>query len=179
MRLKIQKMIIICIILFALSTTFLVKDVEAEKPNYSISIENINEKQIKKEGSILFYKITVTLKNKGSELSENLTVVITDDYDFKTRTPAEEEKQIKLQPGETHDFVFGENEEWMIDGDRPHELTIKVLPNNNESRTPLCTQTYMLNKQKQEDSLIPGFEMIAAIIGITIVVYYFKRNQKK
>lgn len=187
MKIKKQKIIILTIAFIMISTIFLNT---VSSKNYSIDIENIDSKLIKKEGktaqtTFLYYEITVKLKNTGAEKSDNLTVIIIDDdktEDYpgtKTRTPGEDEPQIQLQPGESQDFIFGKDDPWPIQGDRKHTITIIVYPNNNESATPLAQTTHTLNTEENNDDSIPGFELVTILISSFLAFFIYKKRKYK
>lgn len=188
MKSKIKIFLVITCFVFFLSTIFFSGNAKAK--DYNIEIENVNAELIEKQKgetpqtTFLYYKITVTLKNTGSEISENLSVVIIEDDKSenypgtKTWNPGDDEPQIKLKPGVTHDFIFGENKDWIINGDREHTITIKVYPNHNETAAPLCSTTYKLNSQKNEDNSIPGLETTGLLIAVIFALIAYKKRKK-
>jgi len=194
MKLKFFVIILVSVLFFCTFSNMLIKTGSAESNNDGVSIENMSYEVLKSEKfgqyTFVYYKITITLQNSGSQISDNMTVVIidddvTDDYPgTKTRVPHPvADPPINIPPGESKDFVFGEKTEWMVVGTGKHVLNVYVYPNNNESAVPLSIKTFTVSSNGDTGGVpatsnTPGFELIFAICAIFIIFLFTKKRKK-
>ncbi|MFO7678313.1 MAG: hypothetical protein R6V50_08045 [Thermoplasmatota archaeon] len=155
--------------------------------NDGIKISNMDYSVVKTEGSgsaiFTYYTIIVTVENRGSAASEPLRVIIfendeTDDYPgTKTRIPPSSEDGMIVNSGETKDFIFGETNDWMIQGTAEHMLTVSVHPFNNES-TVLYSETLTIRGENQIQNETSGFQSLVFIGSLITLFLIFKKAKK-
>ena len=160
----------------------------ADEDNGDIAIQNTSFEVLKIDESktmpVVYYKIIIVVQNAGDSLSENITVVLTDDdttEDYegtKTRMPDPAGDQIRLQPGESKAFTFGEHEDWMILGKENHEITVTIHPNNNESRI-YDTQILTLSPTTEETNQTPAFDSLLFFCSALCIFVVWVKKRKK
>lgn len=160
----------------------------AADENSNITIQNASFEVLKIDESkttpVVYYKIIIVVQNAGDSLSENITVVLKDDdatEDFegtKTRIPDPNDDQIRLQPGDSKAFIFGENEDWMILGKEDHEITVSVHPNNNETMV-YDTQILTLSANTEETNQTPAFDSLLFFCSALCIFVLWVKKRKK
>ena len=146
----------------------------AQDAPYNIIKSNITYSYVKTEtrgtNSVEFFNIDVTLRNLGTNESDDIIIEISD----KDNAPVKQNHT--FYPLEKKNFLFIN---YPILGTGDHEITIKFYP-KDETKTASYnsgSETLIINKNKsQADSSIPGFEITLIITTIAIFVFLKKKN---
>lgn len=175
MKSKVLLTIFISIFCLGFFSGFLVNISSAEDKYYEISIieKNYEISSIKdiKGRTFVFFNISITLKNSGNMISDDITLEIVGEDEmplYKNYTiPAEGYKE----------FTF---DEFYLQGLGEHQVNLSYYPTNidnwndyNHGKDVLILQS----GGNGDDSSTPGFEAIFLIM--TIVVYVFLTRYKK
>ena len=149
----------------------------AKDRNYDITILDTSYEFLKSVGSgtqttFEYYKINIVLHNSGPDVSENVTLSIEDPDDL---VPVKQ--NYTFMPDETKTFVFGDNNNYMIQGTGDHLINVTVYV--NESENILAYKQMIMNKYgtTPEDTSTPGFEFILFTISLMMLLVIFKRRR--
>jgi hypothetical protein len=140
---------------------------------YEISIEDVSYEvykieQITSTKIMVYYNISILLRNSGLRNSDEITVEIIDNEGFSLKKnatiPAEGQKEVTWEGG---DFFLEQN------GD--HYITINYYPTDETKKNSLNSGTDLVYLSKSEDqNTTPGFEVIT-VIGILLVLIGYKK----
>lgn len=142
---------------------------------YNIEIVNKNYEltDTTSQGSqtAYFYTILITLKNEGTDFSDDISIEVIDDMDIPTI------QNYTFSPSEIKTFQF---KDYPLVDAGPHELTIKYYP-TNESRTNQGNSgsTTMIIDESQEQTSTPYLSVSFLICFILLIAFIRKRKMKK
>ncbi|MEM4257931.1 MAG: hypothetical protein QXL17_02115 [Candidatus Thermoplasmatota archaeon] len=147
----------------------------AEEQPYSLSIVDKKYTIMKvtehPKGDVVYFNISITLKNSGSRVSDNITVQIEDETGIIIK------RNGTISPGEIKIYYFNE---YPLIGMQQHILKISYYPTIDRiKRTSYNSgQDEFILLPAKDQSSTPGFEGIFFISSLlTIFLYYLYKNK--
>jgi len=178
MKWKINR-VLLCLSIFIFLTLNILSlsIISAADRSYDIEVVGKDYKFLKTVGNenqkFNYYNITITLKNNGAEVSDDITLKI---WEKEEDANLSISRNGIIKAGETMEFMFGD---WVVYGTGEHTAMYEYYTTNTSKMNNYNSGSgfFKINDGSIKEDNTPGFELVLVLLAF-VSIFLIKKRRK-